>query len=48
MAQVRCQLANKMKNENYDPLNGIDLRSRLSSLPNNNLEQIKREYSPKT
>lgn len=48
MAQVRWQLANKMQNENYDPLNGMDIRSKLNSLPNNDLERIKREYSPKT
>ena len=48
MAKVRFGLAQRMKKENYDPLNGMGLRSRLDSLPDFELGAIKREYSHKT
>lgn len=48
MAKVRCGLAKKMQSGDYDPLEGMDLRSRLNSLPKNEIGRIKREYSPKT
>ena len=47
MAKVRFELAQRMKKENYDPLNGMDLRSRLECLPYFDLGTIKREYSHK-
>ena len=45
MAKVRYGLAEKMKNDGYDPLNGMDLRDRLSSLQSEDIGRIKREYS---
>ena len=48
MAKVRYGLAKKMESEDYDPLDGMDLRSKLNSLPKNEIGRIKREYSPKT
>ena len=48
MAKVRCGLAKKMQSGDYDPLEEMDLRSRLNSLPMNEIGRIKREYSPKT
>lgn len=44
MAKVRFELAQKMKNGNYDPLNGTELKDRLNELPCIDIRKIKREY----
>lgn len=45
MAKVRFRLATRMKDEHYDPLNGLTLQERLQSLPDIPIGQIRRIYN---
>lgn len=47
LAQVRYNLANRMRNENYDPLKGKTLKEVLEDLPEYKGVVIRREYSHK-
>ena len=45
MAKVRFRLATRMKNEQYDPLNGLTLQERLQSFPDMPIGKIQRIYN---
>ena len=45
MAKIRFELARKMMDEGYDPLNGKTLRERLSELPDYTPVRIHKEMS---
>ena len=45
VAKIRFQLANKMERSNYDPLKGLDLKSRLNQYQDVPVGVIQREYN---
>lgn len=45
VAKIRCRLATKMRNENYDPLLGMSLSERLKILRDLPIEKIHRVYT---
>lgn len=47
IAKIRYELAKKMGNGSYDPLKGLDLKSRLNQLEDIPIGAIQREYSHK-
>ncbi|MBO4851977.1 MAG: radical SAM protein [Prevotella sp.] len=47
VAKIRYQLAQKIEKESYDPLKGMDLKSRLNQLQEISVGAIQREFSYK-
>ena len=45
MAKVRYNLACKMEQENYDPLQGLSLQEVLNKLPEEKIGVIRRVYT---